>query len=60
MTNLFDLNAPSGQFLAVLLIYAGVVALRCVGYDFLKEDHSLILGCLLTLVRGHVGPGTTK
>lgn len=51
-----DPNTPSGQFLAVLLIYGIIVSLRCFGHDFLKEDHTLILGALLTLLRGHTQP----
>lgn len=49
-------NTQSGQFLAVLLIYSLVVGLRCAGFEFMKEDHTLIMGALLTLLRSHAQP----
>ncbi len=51
-----DVNTQAGQFLTLLLIYLFVVLLRCAGFESLKEDHTLILGALLTLLRSHGNP----
>jgi len=50
----FDLDTPAGQFRALVLLYGVAVTLRCFGFEWAKEDHTLLLGALLALLRGHI------
>jgi hypothetical protein len=54
MASFFDLNSSAGQFRALALLYLVTVALRCWGFTWAEQDHTLILGALLALLRGHI------
>jgi hypothetical protein len=54
MASFFDLNTSAGQFRALVLLYLLTVGLRCWGFQWAEQDHTLILGALLCLLRGHI------
>lgn len=55
MAEFFDVNTPAGQFHALVLLYLVTLTLRAFGLEWAKEDHTLMLGALLALLRGHIG-----
>lgn len=54
MAEWFDLNHPAGQFRALFVLYLITLGLRCWGYQFVEQDNTLIMGSLLTLLRGYI------
>jgi len=54
LASFFDLDTSAGQFRALALLYLVTVALRAFGFEWAQEDHTLMLGALLTLLRGHL------
>ena len=55
MKEKFDLDTSAGQFRAVGLIYCIAVALHVAGFGVMEQDHTLLLGALLTLLKTHTG-----
>lgn len=45
------LNTPDGQFAAILFLYMVTVGLRVAGYGWAEQDHALVIGALLTLLK---------
>ena len=55
MTEFFDVDTPRGQFHALLLLYCGTLALRCLGFQWVENDNTMLLGAILTLLRSYMG-----
>lgn len=58
MLKLFDVSTSTGQFVALLILYLINVALRTLGHHWIQDDHTLILGALLALLKP-TGPHPT-
>lgn len=51
MAQFFDLRTSEGQFRALLVLYIFTVLMRCLGHQWMENDHTLMLGAILALLR---------
>ncbi len=56
LTRLLDVSTSTGQFVALLVLYLITITLRCFGHHWVENDHTLIIGALLVLLKNPAHP----
>jgi hypothetical protein len=48
---LLDVSTSTGQFCALLVLYCITITLRTFGHHWVEQDHTLIMGAILVLLK---------